>query len=92
MPTTIFGWIGTIIFGAIIGLLARIVLKGKQPYGLLITVLLGVVGALIGYWVWGLIGNGNTFGIDWIRWVISVVAAVALSFGYMAITGRGSSD
>jgi uncharacterized membrane protein YeaQ/YmgE (transglycosylase-associated protein family) len=91
MPTTIFGWIGTIIFGAIIGLLARIVLKGKQPYGLLITVLLGVVGALIGYWVWGLLGGGNTFGIDWIRWAISVAAAAVLSFGYVALTRNKSA-
>jgi uncharacterized membrane protein YeaQ/YmgE (transglycosylase-associated protein family) len=91
MPTTIFGWIGTIVFGAIIGLLARIVLKGKQPYGLLITVLLGVVGALIGYWVWGLLGGGNTFGIDWIRWAISVAAAAVLSFGYVALTRNKSA-
>ncbi len=91
MPTTIFGWIGTIIFGAIIGLLARIVLKGKQPYGLLVTVLLGVVGALIGYWVWGLLGGGNTFGIDWIRWAISVAAAALLSFGYVALTRNKST-
>jgi len=88
----VFQIIGTIIFGAVIGIIARLVMKGRQPYGMLITIILGIVGALIGYWVWGLIGNGNTFGIDWIRWVISVVAAVALSFGYMAITGRGSSD
>jgi uncharacterized membrane protein YeaQ/YmgE (transglycosylase-associated protein family) len=91
MPTTIFGWIGTVIFGAIIGLLARIVLKGKQPYGLLVTVLLGVVGALIGYWVWGLLGGGNTFGIDWIRWAISVAAAAVLSFGYVALTRNKSA-
>jgi uncharacterized membrane protein YeaQ/YmgE (transglycosylase-associated protein family) len=91
MPTTIFGWIGTIIFGAIIGLLARIVLRGKQPYGLLITILLGVAGALIGYWVWGLLGGGNTFGIDWIRWAISVAAAALLSFGYVALTRNKSA-
>jgi uncharacterized membrane protein YeaQ/YmgE (transglycosylase-associated protein family) len=48
-----FEVIGTIIFGAIIGVLARIVMPGKQPYGWIVTVLLGVGGALIGYWVWG---------------------------------------
>mgnify|MGYP003693552813 CR=1 FL=1 len=50
---------------------ARIVLPGKQRYGMIMTILLGVARALIGYWLWGLIGKGNTFGIDWIRWVIS---------------------
>jgi uncharacterized membrane protein YeaQ/YmgE (transglycosylase-associated protein family) len=87
-----FQVIGTIIFGAVIGLIARIVMPGKQPYGMIVTILLGVVGALIGYWVWGLIGGGNTFGIDWIRWVISVAAAAVLSFGYMALTRKSSGD
>jgi uncharacterized membrane protein YeaQ/YmgE (transglycosylase-associated protein family) len=87
-----FEIIGTIIFGAIIGVLARIVLPGKQPYGFIVTVLLGVAGALIGYWLWGLIGKGNTFGIDWIRWVISVAAAAILSLGYSAITRKSRSE
>jgi uncharacterized membrane protein YeaQ/YmgE (transglycosylase-associated protein family) len=87
----VFQIIGTIIFGAVIGIIARLVMKGRQPYGMIITVVLGVLGALIGYWVWGLIGGGNTFGIDWIRWIISVVAAVLLSFGYMALTNRSST-
>jgi len=87
-----FEVIGTIIFGAIIGVLARIVIPVKQPYGWIVTVLLGVGGALIGSWVWGLLGGGNTFGIDWIRWVISVAGAAILSFGYTALTRKGKSD
>jgi uncharacterized membrane protein YeaQ/YmgE (transglycosylase-associated protein family) len=87
-----FEIIGTIIFGAVIGVLARIVLPGKQPYGMIVTILLGVAGALIGYWLWGLIGEGNTIGLDWIRWVISVAAAAILSLGYSAITRKGKSD
>ncbi|HEY5787612.1 MAG TPA: GlsB/YeaQ/YmgE family stress response membrane protein [Microlunatus sp.] len=87
-----FQVIGTIIFGAVIGLIARIVMPGKQPYGMIVTILLGVVGAMIGYWLWGLVGDGNTFGIDWIRWVISVAAAAVLSFGYTALTRTRSSE
>jgi uncharacterized membrane protein YeaQ/YmgE (transglycosylase-associated protein family) len=87
-----FEIIGIIIFGAVIGVLARIVLPGKQPYGMIVTILLGVAGALIGYWLWGLIGDGNTIGLDWIRWVISVAAAAILSLGYSAITRKGKSS
>jgi uncharacterized membrane protein YeaQ/YmgE (transglycosylase-associated protein family) len=87
-----FDIIGTIIFGAIIGVLARIVIPGKQTYGWIVTVLLGIAGALIGYWVWGLLGGSNTFGLDWIRWVISVAGAAILSFGYTAITRKGKSE
>ena len=87
-----FDIIGTIIFGAIIGVLARIVIPGKQAYGWIVTVLLGIAGALIGYWVWGLLGGSSTFGLDWIRWVISVAGAAILSFAYTAITRKGKSE
>lgn len=81
--------IGTIIFGAIIGVLARLVIPGKQAMGWIITVVLGIAGALIGYWVWGAISNkGDTGGIDWIRWIISIAAAVALTLGYTALTRK----
>lgn len=81
--------IGTIIFGAVIGILARLVLPGKQQYGMIVTVVLGIAGALIGYWVWeGLLDKGNTNGIDWIRWIISIAAAAVLSLGYAAVTGK----
>ena len=87
-----FDIIGTIIFGAVIGVLARIVIPGKQAYGWIVTVLLGVAGALIGYWVWGLLGGSNTFGIDWIRWVISVAGAAIVSFAYTASTRKSQGE
>jgi uncharacterized membrane protein YeaQ/YmgE (transglycosylase-associated protein family) len=83
--------IGLIIFGAVIGALARLVVPGKQAMGIVITILLGIAGALIGYWLWGMIsgeGNADTRGIDWIRWVISVAAAVVLTLGYSALSRK----
>lgn len=81
--------IGTIIFGAVIGILARLVLPGKQQYGMIVTVVLGIAGALIGYWVWDAISdNPDTGGIDWIRWIISIAAAAVLAVGYSAVTGK----
>ncbi len=83
--------IGTIIFGAVIGILARLVLPGKQQYGMIVTVVLGIAGALIGYWVWGAISDkGDTGGIDWIRWIISIAAAAVLSSGYRAARAKNS--
>ena len=66
-------------------------LPGKQAYGWIVTVLLGIAGALIGYWLWGLLGGSNTFGLDWIRWVISVAGAAILSLAYSAITRKSKS-
>jgi uncharacterized membrane protein YeaQ/YmgE (transglycosylase-associated protein family) len=80
--------IGTIIFGAVIGVLARLVLPGRQNISAVITVILGILGALIGYWLAGLLGVEDTAGIDWIRWIISIIVAAALVVGYGAITGR----
>ena len=80
--------LGTIIFGAIIGIIARAVLPGRQAYGWIVTIRLGIAGALIGYWVWGALGGSNTGGIDWIRLAISVAAAALLSFIYTGLTRR----
>jgi len=80
--------IGTIIFGAVIGFLARLVLPGRQNINVIITVVLGVLGALVGYWLWGLIGDGDTRGIDWIRWFISIAAAALFVVAYGAVTGK----
>ncbi|RVW01457.1 GlsB/YeaQ/YmgE family stress response membrane protein [Rhodococcus spongiicola] len=81
--------IGLIIFGAVIGVLARLVIPGKQAIGWVITVIIGIAGALIGYWVWGMISDtGDTPGIDWWRWIISIAAAVALTLVYTSLTSR----
>jgi uncharacterized membrane protein YeaQ/YmgE (transglycosylase-associated protein family) len=81
--------IGTIIFGAVIGVLARIVLPGRQNISMLVTVILGVLGALAGYWIWGLISDkGDTAGIDWIRWFISIAVAAVLVALYGTFMGR----
>ena len=81
--------IGTIIFGAVIGVLARIVLPGRQNISMLVTVILGVLGALAGYWIWGMISDkGDTAGIDWIRWFISIAVAAVLVALYGTFIGR----
>jgi uncharacterized membrane protein YeaQ/YmgE (transglycosylase-associated protein family) len=87
MLTTI---IVTVILGAIIGALARLVLPGKQNISTLVTVILGIVGALIGSWVWtGLLNKGDTSGIDWIALFIGVAAAAVLIVIYeRMVAGR----
>lgn len=81
--------LGVIVFGAVIGALARLVIPGKQAIGILITVVIGVVGALIGYWLSGVLGVKDTPGIDWIRWAISIAVAVVLTLGYTSVTRKG---
>ncbi|GAA2733697.1 transglycosylase [Pedococcus aerophilus] len=85
------GIIGTIIFGAIIGVLARVVLPGKQNISALVTVILGILGALVGYYLWGAMGGGDTGGIDWIRWIISIIVAAVFVVIYERVMGRKGS-
>jgi uncharacterized membrane protein YeaQ/YmgE (transglycosylase-associated protein family) len=86
-------WIGTIIFGAIIGLLGKFVAPGdKDNIPIWLTIILGIVGALAGYFIWGLVSNqGNTPGIDWLRWIISIAVAAVLVMIASTILGRNTS-
>ncbi|WP_420111765.1 GlsB/YeaQ/YmgE family stress response membrane protein [Pseudactinotalea sp.] len=89
------GIIGTIVFGAVIGILARFIRPGKQNISMVATVVIGIIGALVGYFVWGLISDqGDTPGIDWIRWIISIVVAIigiGIYIGATAGKGRGGA-
>ncbi len=87
-------WLGTIIFGAIIGLLGKFVAPGdKDNIPIWLTVILGIVGALAGYAIWGAISNeGNTGGIDWIRWIISIAVAAVLVMVASTMMGRNTAS
>ena len=90
MLTTI---VVTVILGAIIGVLARLVLPGRQDISTLMTVLLGIVGALIGSWLWtGVFNKGDTAGIDWIALIMGVIVAAVLIVIYeRVIAGRSTT-
>jgi uncharacterized membrane protein YeaQ/YmgE (transglycosylase-associated protein family) len=70
--------IGFIVAGLIIGLLARLLLPGRQKIGLLWTLVLGVLGSVIGGVIANLIGSGDIFELNVIGFVVAVLAAVAL--------------
>ncbi|GAA1268766.1 hypothetical protein GCM10009677_21670 [Sphaerisporangium rubeum] len=68
--------LGAIVIGAIIGALGRLVLPGRQPIGWLLTIVVGIVAALIGTAIAQVLGVATTDGIDWIELVLQVVLAV----------------
>ena len=82
--------IGVIIAGAIIGALAKLVMPGRQAGGIIITIILGIIGVIIGYYLAAALGVEATNGIDWLRWIISIIVAVVLIAIYGAVTGRRS--
>lgn len=77
---TASGIITAIVIGAIIGALARFVLPGRQNIGILLTIVIGIVAALLGTWLAQLVGVATTDGIDWIEIVFQVgLAAIAIA-------------
>jgi uncharacterized membrane protein YeaQ/YmgE (transglycosylase-associated protein family) len=70
--------IGFIVAGLIIGLLARLLLPGRQRIGLLWTLVLGVLGSVVGGVVANLIGSGDIMELNVFGFIVAVIAAVAL--------------
>jgi len=70
--------IGFIVAGLIIGLLARLLLPGRQRIGLLWTLVLGVLGSVVGGAVANLIGSGDIMELNVFGFIVAVLAAVAL--------------
>ena len=81
-----------LLLGVIIGPLARLVLPGRQNISLVMTVILGAVGALAGSAIYSAIsGRDGTAGIDWIALAIGVVVAAVAILVYGMVTGRQQS-
>jgi len=83
--------IGFIVAGLVIGLLARLILPGKQHIGLLWTLALGVVGSVIGGVIANLLGTGDVMELNVLGFVVAVIAAVALLAAAEG-AGIGGSD
>jgi uncharacterized membrane protein YeaQ/YmgE (transglycosylase-associated protein family) len=83
-------FVGLIIAGIIIGALGRLFLPGRQPIGFLWTMAAGIAGTLIGYGLAVALGVDETKGIDWIRWIISIVVSAFLVSLVAKFTGKGA--
>jgi len=78
-------WIG---LGLIAGLAARYLMPGRISGGLLLTILLGIAGAMLGGFIGTLLGWGGVSGFDLRSLAIAVGGALLLLFGYQMIQKR----
>ncbi|HVM35749.1 MAG TPA: GlsB/YeaQ/YmgE family stress response membrane protein [Actinomycetota bacterium] len=69
-----------IVVGAIVGLIARLLLPGRDPIGIIGTILLGIVGAIVGGLVWQALFEKQ------VGWIGSILAAMLLLFIYRKMT------
>jgi uncharacterized membrane protein YeaQ/YmgE (transglycosylase-associated protein family) len=78
-----------LIVGLIIGLLGKFVApSSRDNTPIWLTLLCGIGGVLLGYYVSGALGVAQTNGVDWIRWIISIAIAAVLVMLASSLTGR----
>ncbi|KKF00515.1 MULTISPECIES: GlsB/YeaQ/YmgE family stress response membrane protein [Mycolicibacterium] len=81
--------IGALVVGLLVGVLARLVMPGKQNIGVIVTVILGAIGSFLGTWVSYKLGYSNqNGGFKIIPFLVGIIFAVILIAAYLGITGR----
>lgn len=87
MLWTIIGWL---VFGLIAGFIARAVVPGKDDIGLVMTIVLGVVGSVVGGFAFGLSTVGFR-GFEPAGWIGSIIGAIIVLVVYNKVSGRKRS-
>ena len=84
------GIIGWIILGLLAGLIAKAILPGDDPGGLIVTTLIGVLGALGGGFIAQAIGFGDPIDefFDVSTWLAAIIGAIVLLLIWRAVTGE----
>ncbi|MBN1240282.1 MAG: GlsB/YeaQ/YmgE family stress response membrane protein [Gammaproteobacteria bacterium] len=82
------GILAWIVLGLIAGVIAKLVMPGEDPGGFFITIVIGIVGALIGGAIASALGWGGVDGINLGSIVVAVLGAILLLFGYRMLVRR----
>ena len=81
------------VCGLIVGLIARALLPGRQSMGLLLTMVLGIVGAVVGGFLYSLVQGApsepfSLSGNAWHGWVVAIIGAVVVLWAYVSLHPR----
>ena len=79
------GIVSWIVFGLITGILAKLLMPGKDPGGFIVTILIGIAGAMVGGFISTSLGYGDVSGFDLRSMGIAIGGAFLLLFGYRKI-------
>ena len=77
-----------LVLGLVAGGLAKFILPGKDPGGLIVTMLIGVAGAVIGGFIGGLVGLGGIRGLDLSTLLTAVAGSIVLLVAFRVIKRR----
>ena len=81
------GIISWIVFGLIAGVVAKLIMPGKDPGGSIVTILIGIAGAMVGGFISTFFGYGDVTGFDLRSLGIAIGGALVLLFGYRKLKG-----
>lgn len=82
-------WLGWIIFGLIAGAIAKMLRPGSDPGGWLITIIIGILGSILGGFIADIIGFAKPDAFwSFSNWVFSIVGAIILLFIYSKLTTK----
>jgi uncharacterized membrane protein YeaQ/YmgE (transglycosylase-associated protein family) len=79
-------WIGWIIIGAVVGIIAKAIMPGRDPQGCIVTVLLGIGGALLAGYLEPRLGIHASGRLA--QWIAAILGAVVILFIYRLIANR----
>jgi uncharacterized membrane protein YeaQ/YmgE (transglycosylase-associated protein family) len=79
------GIISWIVFGLIAGILAKLLMPGRDPGGFIVTILIGIAGAMVGGFISTSLGYGDVSGFDLGSMGIAIGGALVLLFGYRTL-------
>ncbi|HET9242182.1 MAG TPA: GlsB/YeaQ/YmgE family stress response membrane protein [Gaiella sp.] len=87
------GIIGWIAIGLVAGIIAKAIYPGAEDFGIILTILLGIAGALLGGFVAWLVGAGDPIDefFDISTWIASIVGALVVLVAYSALGGSRTS-
>ena len=82
-------WIIWIALGLVAGIIAKFIMPGRDPGGFIVTILIGIVGALVGGFISTKLGLGDVTGFNIPSIIIAVLGAILLLVIYRAVKSRG---
>ena len=82
------GFLSWIILGLVVGALAKFIMPGKDPGGLVVTMLIGIAGAFVGGFLGSLLGLGDITGFNLVSIGLATIGALVLLFVYRQLKSR----
>ena len=86
------GIIGFIVFGLVVGALARLIKPGRQKLSLVATLLIGLAGSVVGGLIASALGTGDMFELNFLGAVVAIISAVVFLGIAEGVAAKGSGD